>query len=117
MIQKLIRFKRFAGAREKPGLKGINMTKKEMIQSIRDLINYTMNLRMDTLSLDDELEKAYDEIQPYDGQERFTGEQVALRNWLADVIEKLTDEMAAWEAFEKDLLKACYKAPFNEDSD
>lgn len=93
------------------------MTKKEMIQSIRDLINYTMNLRMDTLSLDDELEKAYDEIQPYDGQERFTGEQVALRNWLADVIEKLTDEMAALEAFEKDLLKACYKAPFNEDSD
>ena len=93
------------------------MNKKEMIQSIRDLANHTMNLHMDVLLLDDELEKAYDEIQPYDGQERFTGEQVALKNWLADICEKMTDEMAAWEAFEKDLLKACYNAPFNEYSD
>ena len=93
------------------------MNKKEMIQSIRDLANHTMNLHMDVLLLDDELEKAYDEIHPHEGQERFTSEQVELKNWLADVIEKLTDEMAALEAFEKDLLKACYKATFNKDSD
>ena len=93
------------------------MNKKEMIQSIRDLANHTMSLHMDVLLLDDELEKAYDEIQPYDGQERFTSEQVELKNWLADITEKLTDEMAALEAFEKDLLKVCYKATFNKDSD
>lgn len=93
------------------------MNKKEMIQSIRDLANNTMSLHMDVLLLDDELEKAYDEIQPYEGQERFTSEQVELKNWLADITEKLTDEMAALEAFEKDLLKVCYKATFNKDSD
>lgn len=93
------------------------MNKKEIIQSIRDLANHTMNLHMDVLLLDDELEKAYDEIQPYEGQERFTSEQVELKNWLADITEKLTDEMAALEAFEKDLLKVCYKATFNKDSD
>ena len=93
------------------------MNNKEMIQSIRDLANHPMSLHMDVLLLDDELEKAYDEIQPYDGQERFTSEQVELKNWLADITEKLTDEMAALEAFEKDLLKVCYKATFNKDSD
>lgn len=87
------------------------MNNRKIIQSILDLFHHAEELRMEAFSLDEDVEKAYEEIKPYEGQERFTGEQVELKNWLIEIDDTLSEQMAVLESFKDQLTDLYYKSP------